>query len=249
MSDGKLNGKTALVTGAAKRIGRGIALAFASEGANIVIHYSNSKDEAYDLMREIESLGVSAWMIKADYQNPEEYGSLINRAVEAAGSLDILVNNASSFPTASLGTLDFNGFISNMEVNAWVPFQLSRDFANLAEKGTIINLLDSRLRGYEWNHVGYILAKHVLELLTRMTALEYAPNITVNAVGPGLILPPLGKDVSYLEAMADTLPLKRHGDPGDIAEAVVYLAKTDFVTGQIIYVDGGRHLHEYVCEK
>lgn len=249
MSNKDLNGKVALVTGAAKRIGREIALTLASEGADIVVHYSNSEDEAQELVHEIGLLGVKSWLMQADFSKPDEYGSLIKRSLEAAGRLDILVNNASSFPQATLDSLDLAGFISNMEINAWAPFQLSRDFAHLAGKGTIINLLDSRLRGYEWNHVGYILAKQVLELLTRMTALEYAPDITVNAVGPGLILPPPGKDVSYIEAMVDTLPLKKHGDPRDIADAVIYLAKTSFVTGQVIYVDGGRHLHEYVCEK
>ncbi|MHB1457321.1 MAG: SDR family oxidoreductase [Armatimonadota bacterium] len=244
-----LKGKVALVTGAAKRIGRETALALASEGADVVVHYSNSEHEAQELAHEIESLGAKSWLVQADFSKRDEYGSLMSRALEASGRIDILVNNASSFPQATLESLDFADFISSMEINAWTPFQLSRDFARLAGKGTIINLLDSRLRGYEWNHVGYILAKQVLELLTRMTALEYAPDITVNAIGPGLILPPPGKDVSYIEAMADTLPLKKHGDPKDIADAVVYLAKTGFVTGQVIYVDGGRHLHEYVCEK
>ena len=249
MSEGKLTGKVALVTGAAKRIGREIALSLAAEGAGVVVHYRSSESEAHDLMREIEALGVSAWSVKADFEKPEEYESLISRVLDIAGRLDILVNNASSFPLSTLDNLDLATFTANMKVNAWAPFVLSRDFARLVGKGKIVNLLDSRIKGYDWKHVGYILAKHVLAVLTRMTALEYAPDITVNAVGPGLILPPPGKDESFIDAIVNTVPLKRHGNPQDIADAVVFLANTDFVTGQVIYVDGGRHLHEYVCEK
>jgi hypothetical protein len=131
-----------------------------------------------------------------------------------------------------------------IQVNAWVPFLLSRDFARLAGRGKIINLLDTMIEGYDWNHAAYILSKQVLALLTRMTALKFAPAITVNAIAPGLILPPSGKGQDYLEERARTVPLQRHGSPRDIADAAVYLLKSDFVTGQVVYVDGGRHLME-----
>ncbi len=135
--------------------------------------------------------------------------------------------------------------MKNIQVNAWVPFVLNREFARRAREGKIINLLDSRIDGFDWTHVSYILSKHVLSVLTRMTALEFAPRITVNGVAPGLILPPPGKDHGYLDQLTDTVPLQRHGDPRDIAEAVLYLLKNDFVTGEVIHVDGGRHLKEY----
>ena len=132
-----------------------------------------------------------------------------------------------------------------MEVNAWVPFILSRTFAERVGRGKIINLHDSRLKGYDLAHAGYILSKHVLAAMTRMMALEFAPNVTVNAVAPGLILPPPDKDESYLQSLVHTVPLQRHGEPQDIADAVAFLIQSDFITGQVIYVDGGRHLHEY----
>lgn len=244
MSD-DLHGKTALVTGAAKRIGAAISLALAREGANVIVHYHGSSDEAGRLRDEIDAIGVRSWLLQANFGKPQEYETLIERSIETAGGLDMLVNNASLFPTDSLATVTFESIVQNMEVNAWVPFVLSRDFARLVGHGKIVNLVDSRTHDFDWTHVAYILSKHVLDVLTRVTALRYAPDITVNGVAPGLILPPPGEDQSYIDRLARTVPLKRHGSPEDIAEAVVYLLKSNFLTGEVINVDGGRHLKEY----
>ncbi len=240
-----LRGKTALVTGAAKRIGAAISLALAREGANVVLHYRGSADEAERLRSQIEGLGANCWLVQADFEKPQEYETLIARSIDAAGKLDILVNNASIFTLDSLTKVTFESLTQNMQVNAWAPFALSRDFARLVGRGKIVNLVDSRAHDFDWTHVAYILSKHVLLVLTRVTALRFAPDITVNGVSPGLILPPPGEDQSYIDRLTSTVPLKRHGSPEDIAEAVVYLLKSDFVTGEIINVDGGRHLKEY----
>jgi len=245
----ELTGKTALVTGAAKRIGRETALSLADEGANVIIHYRGSADEAEALCREVRGKGVDSWTIQADFEKPEEYETLIRRTLDTAGSLDILVNNASIFPPDKLENITFDSLVTNMQVNAWAPFVLARDFKHLVGRGMIINLLDSRIKDADWNHVGYILSKHVLAALTKMMALDFAPEIRVNAVAPGLILPPPGKDESYLDLLKDTVPLRKHGDPQDVADAVVYLAKSDFLTGEVVFVDGGRHLREYNAQR
>jgi pteridine reductase len=245
MIDRPLAGRTALITGASKRTGRATALVLADEGVNIVVHYNRSDSEAKELMAELATRGVRVWSVAADFEKPQEYESLIQRTLDTAGALDILVNNASIFPPEKLDELTIGSLNTNVEVNAWVPFVLSRDFARLVGRGKIINMLDSRLSDTDWNHVGYILSKHVLAALTDMMAVAYAPNITVNGVSPGLILPPPGKDDSYLDQLIDTVPLKRHGSAEDIAAAILYLLKADFVTGEVIYVDGGRHLKEY----
>lgn len=247
--------KTALVTGGAKRIGRAISLALADAGANVIVHYNNSSKEADELVAELRKRGPGlqttahhenkAWTVQADFEKPDEYESLIERALAEAGSIDILINSASIFPSEKIENITFDGFATNMQVNAWAPFVLCRDFARLVGKGTIVNLLDSRISGYDWAHAGYIWSKHVLAVMTRMLALDYAPDITVNAVAPGLILPPPGQDESYLDRLTGTVPLKRHGGASDVAEAAVFLAKSNFITGQVIYVDGGRHLKEY----
>jgi NAD(P)-dependent dehydrogenase (short-subunit alcohol dehydrogenase family) len=240
-----LSGQTALITGAAKRIGRETALALADLGINIVLHFNRSDDESADLAAQLRQKGVQSWTIQADFRRPDEYQSLIDRTLLAAGRLDILVNNASMFPQETLSDLTWQSLSANMEVNAWVPFVLCREFAHRVGRGKIVNLLDSRLVSYDWTHVGYILSKHVLAALTRMMALEYAPDITINAVAPGLVLPPPGKDESYINERAHTVPLRRHGGPQDIAAAVAFLVRSEFLTGEVIFVDGGRHLYEY----
>jgi pteridine reductase len=241
----KLKNKTALITGAAKRIGRETALSLANLGINIVIHFNHSDSEGRQLAEELRQKGVKAWTIQADFRRADEYQTFIERTRQMAGGLDILINNASIFPTETLADLSWSGLSGNVEVNAWVPFVLSRAFAQQIGRGKIVNLHDSRLKGYDWTHVGYILSKHVLAAMTRMMALEFAPHISVNAVAPGLILPPPGKDESYLENLVHTVPLQKHGGPQDIADAVAFLIQSDFITGNVIYVDGGRHLHEY----
>ena len=240
-----LQGQTALVTGAAKRIGRAIALTLADEGVNVVLHYNSSVEEAKVLARELAQRGTKTWLMQANFEKPIEYESLVQRVLDNAGSLDILVNSASIYFEETLDQVSFASLTRNVEVNAWAPFALGRDFARLVGRGKIVNLLDSRVGDYDWKHVGYILSKHVFAAMTRMMVLQFAPEITVNGIGPGLVLPPPGQPESYIDAMAHTVPLKRHGLPEDVAEAVLYLLRADFVTGQVINVDGGRHLWEY----
>lgn len=241
----KLSGKNALVTGAARRIGRAIALALAREGANVAVHYESSVQEAAELVSEIEGLGVRAVALRADLSDRREQEGLVGRAREALGKLEILVNNASIFPTDTLETVELKSIERNLEINAWAPLALTRAFAAQTERGHVVNLLDSRVSGFDRTHVAYILSKHVLSALTRLTALELAPGIAVNGIAPGLILPPPGEGEEYVDRLAKTVPLQRSGTPEDIAAAALYLVTSEFVTGEVIYVDGGRHLKEY----
>ena len=245
MTGKKLNGKTALVTGGAKRIGREISIALAKQGVNVAVHYCSSKKDAQVLGDELVEYGVNSWVLKADFKKVKECDTLIARAMEMAGSLDILINNASIFLPGNLANLDLNTLCRHVQVNAWAPFALSRDFAGSTRKGKIINLLDSRINSGDRMHTAYILSKQMLSALTRMTALEFAPHITVNGIAPALILPPAGKNERYLRQLAAQVPLKRHGDQKDISDAVIYLLKSDFLTGQFINVDGGLNLMEY----
>lgn len=238
-------GKTAIVTGAARRIGRAVSTALGAEGVNVVIHDHRSlHGECENLCDELERAGVGSWIVSADFEKPGDYRSFIERALKVAGNLDILVNNAAVFEGDTLKDAEFSSLIRHMQINAWAPLVLTRDFARLAGRGKIINLLDTRVIGYDWKHVSYILSKHALHLLTKMTALEFAPRIAVNAVAPGLILPPPGKDLKYLRQLAKTVPLRKHGGTRDIVDTVLFLLKSDFITGQVVHVDGGRHLME-----
>jgi pteridine reductase len=246
-----LEGKIALVTGAARRLGAQVALALAHEGAGVVIHYNRSEDDARRLSDEIKKMGGKSWLVKADFREDgpkgpnyvAQYEGLIDQAIAEAGRLDVLVNNASIFPGDKLGQFTFDDLIENIRVNAWIPFYLGREFAKRTGQGKIVNFLDTRIRDHspKW-HAAYKLSKNLLEIMTKMSALEFAPGVTVNAVAPGLILPPEGKGQEYMEKLKSTMPLNKIGDPQDVADAVIFLLKSSFITGQVIYVDGGRHL-------
>jgi pteridine reductase len=239
MKEQMLRGRTALVTGATGRIGREIALSLAAEGVGVIAHYRRSKRKVLLLCREIDKRGVSAWPLQADFGRPGSAESLGERAVRRAGKFDILVNSASMFTVSTAGTLTADALSANLRVNAWAPLALGQALRRASGKGAIVNLLDSRLVGGDPEHAGYLLSKHALMALTRMMAVEFGPAITVNAVAPGLIL-------ASPETVAQTknLPLRRGAVPADVAEAVVFLLKSRCVTGQIIWVDSGRHLRE-----
>jgi pteridine reductase len=236
--------KTALVTGGSRRIGREICLALAQEGVNVVIHYHKSDFEAKGLCDSIRKMGVNSWTLAADFNNAKSAETLVQKTLKLAGNLDIVINNASVYTESTLKSVDLRDLSLNMQVNAWTPLIISREFKRLVGKGSIVNLLDSRISGYDPTHAGYILSKRALAAFTGMMALEFAPRIAVNAVAPGLVLPPPGMDAGQLKKLAAGLPLNRSGEPGDVAHAVVFLLQSSFITGQVIYVDGGRNIRE-----
>jgi NAD(P)-dependent dehydrogenase (short-subunit alcohol dehydrogenase family) len=229
-----------LVTGASKRIGRAIALSFAQQGFPVVVHYHHSGTEAAALCREIEKICVKAWAIRADLSKSKDVNTLIERAHSQCGLLYGLINNASIFPQIDFKEMTLADFSRNMLINAWAPIALSRSFAQLVKKGAIVNILDARRPENDPRHAAYILSKAALEAATMLCASEFAPRIRVNGVAPGLILPPAGKTISYLKKLQTRIPLQKHGDVQDIAEAAVFLVKSGYITGEIVHVDGGR---------
>lgn len=243
-----LSGRTALVTGAARRLGRATALALAGAGADVVVHYGASAGDAESLVTEIVSLGRKAWALQADLSDAAEARRLFARACEAAGPVDLLVNNASIFPASRLVSFTAEDLRKNVEVNAMAPLELGRELAARVGRGDIVNFLDARIGDYDREHVAYHLSKRMLSDLTHLMALEFAPGVRVNAVAPGLILPPAGQDEAYLKKLASTNPLQRYGSVGDVTAAVLFLVRSPFVTGQTIYVDGGRHLRGRVYD-
>lgn len=237
-----LRGQTALITGAARRLGRAVALALAGEGVQIVAHYHTSASDADDLAQEIEALGVKVWTLSADLSNTEEPEQLFSRALEMAGPLDVLINGASLYTEEGISDLRPESLMTNVNLNALAPFLLSRAFAQQNREGCIVNFLDARISDYDENHVSYHLSKRMLFSITRMMAIEFAPRVRVNAVAPGLILPPVGKDDSYLKELASTNPLNAHGGAADVVSTLLFLLRSPFITGQVIYVDGGRNM-------
>jgi NAD(P)-dependent dehydrogenase (short-subunit alcohol dehydrogenase family) len=234
--------KRALVTGGARRIGRAIALDLAEGGMDVVIHFKDAKSEAEALVREIEEKGRAAAAVCGDLSDPASASVLFEEAARRAGPIDVLVNNASIFDKSVLLEFSFEELAREISVNAFAPLELARAFSSQCAKGAIVNLLDSRMNSYDRHHAAYHLSKRMLYSITRMLALELAPAIRVNGVAPGLILPPPGEPQSYLTTHKKEYPLKRHGSPEGVAEAVRYLVGAEFVTGQVIFVDGGRHM-------
>jgi hypothetical protein len=239
-----LKGRTALVTGAAKRIGRGVALALAGAGADVVVHYRGSRDEAEATASLIRQVGPRAWCVQADLADGDQAGRLLARAAEAAsGPVDILINNASAFTADTVMDFTPQSLLASVQLHAMAPLVLARAFAaQQIPAGDIVNFLDSRMEDYDRRHVSYHLGKRMLWTITRMLAMELAPAIKVNAVAPGLILPPEGRDEQYLAGLACTNPLNRVGSVAGVATAVRMLVESDFITGQVIYIDGGRHI-------
>jgi len=238
-----LAGKTALVTGSARRLGRETALALAEEGADVIVHYPGSVGDAERTAEDVRQLGARSWTIAADLSDPAGSGSLVTRAAGLAGGIDLLVNNAAVFPADRLADVPVEDFASTLRVNALGPLILSRAFAGEAEGEAVVNLLDTRIAVDDPTHASYVASKRLLWALTRMLAIELAPRVRVNAVAPGLILPPPGRDAAWLrKAAPDDNPLGRAGTGRDVAEAVTFLLASEFITGQVVFVDGGRHL-------
>jgi hypothetical protein len=235
-------GRTALVTGAAKRIGREIARALAQVGVNVVVHYRRSADEAEATADELRACGVQVWTVDADLADRAQAAGLFRQAVALAGPIDILVNSASAFDPSTLMTFTQRELASNTQVNALAPLELARALAAQRRRGTIVNLTDARTLSYDRGNVAYHLSKRMLAAVTNMLALELAPRVRVNAVAPGLILPPPGRDPSYVEERKIFNPLHRAGTPEEIADAVLFLLRSPFITGETVFVDGGYHL-------
>ncbi len=234
--------KAVLITGAARRIGRYLAVMLARKGFDIAIHCNTSRDEASKLMDEINALGSNAGVFESDLENEKETESLIGRVRDRFPNLEVLINNASVFIRSNMAETGMALFNRTMNINLKAPYILSRDFAGQIKKGVIINMLDTKISKNNFNYSAYTLSKKALANLTLMSAKEFAPGIRVNGICPGVILEPAGKSGEYLEELAKSLPLKRKGEQEDVFNAAEFLIGNQFITGEILYVDGGENL-------
>ncbi len=240
----KLAGRVALVTGAAKRIGRSIALELASRGADVVVNFRGSRAEAEQVVKEIEKVGRRARAIQANVSVRAEVKQLIAETEATFGRLDILVNNAGMFqnvPFEQITDAQWNGILATNLTSQFLCAQTAAPLLRKSGRGRIVNL--ASLGGLlAWpGHTHYCVSKSGVIMLTRCMARALAPEITVNAVAPGTIT--FEGDAAELEAdFIRRAPLKRTGKGSDIAEAVAFLVESDFITGQVLVVDGGRSL-------
>lgn len=238
----ELDGKTALVTGGTKRLGRAIGLGLAREGCNVVVHFGESAADAEQTAHDISQLGVRAWTVQGDLSDPASAPDILARAMGAAGAVELLVNSASVFPESTFTDFAPDDVHSNINLHALSPALLARALHAKGSEGAIVNMIDCMIADHDKKHLAYHLSKRMLHTLTRIMAVELAPLFRVNGVAPGLVLPPVGKDESYLAGLASSNALNKYGSADDVTAAVVFLMKSDFITGQTIYVDGGRNL-------
>lgn len=235
-----LHGKVALITGAAKRIGRNLALALAAGGADTAITYRESEAEARQTAAELEALGVKAAAVRCDVRDPQSVEKAVAEVVRRFGRLDLLVNNAGAFETAVLEEITVAQWDAMFETNTRGPFLMAKA-AHLhlkAAHGRIINI--GSLGGlHPWpTHGHYCTSKAALHMLTQTMSKAFAPEISVNCVAPGMIVN--GEVSADYEHFAHKTPMKRNGSPEDVAAAVMFFATgPHFITGQILSVDGG----------
>jgi pteridine reductase len=246
--DAGLEGKVALVTGAARRIGAAIARRLHAGGASVVIHYRSAQDEAAKLEAELNAARPgSALKLKAELLAPIAPRALVGGATDRFGRLDLLVNNASAFYPTALGEIEQAHWDDLMGSNLKAPLFLAQEAAPQLAKtqGSIVNVVDVHAERPLPGYSVYSIAKAGLAALTRSLALELAPAVRVNGVAPGAIAWPEDGQFAAAERsrIVATTPLGRIGSPEDIAQAVQFLACAPFVTGQILAVDGGRSLH------
>ncbi len=238
----ELENTRVLITGAGVRIGSAIALRFAQAGARVVVHYNRSEDEARELVEQLEQISPGHQCVQADLLNHAERRELIPSLVQQGQTPNCLVNNASVYRRCPLVNVDLERVMEDYEINFVAPFLLMRDFAYYCEEGNIINILDQRVATVDPSASTYGFAKKSLRDAMEAAAVEWAPRIRVNAVAPGIVLPPPGVPPEKMDRLLKNVPMAQASAPNEIADTCIFFARTSTITGQIIYVDGGMHL-------
>lgn len=245
MSGIELKGKTALVTGAGRRLGADIALSLAAAGCDLIVHCAGSVDGASRVADEARKLGRRAQVVRADLTDPAQLARLVTESVAfGGGQLDVLVNNAGNFERVEPPSLTAEHWDRALLLNATVPYRLTIGLAAAlrASRGCMVAIgCVSALRPWK-NYVPYATSKAALVHLVKGLALALAPDVRVNAIAPGPVLLPASYNDAQRESLLRRIPLGRLGDAGDVSRAVLFMCTNDFVTGQVLAVDGGQSL-------
>lgn len=234
-----------MVTGGAVRVGAAICTELARRGAAVFIHYNRSAGPAEELRAQIVDAGGIAAIGSVDLSSPEAAPDLISAAAASLASPTILINSASAFPFDTINDVTLKGYRAAQDLTLVTPLMLTQAFAKQVPDdlgGAIVNVTDVKTTRPYRKHISYMLAKGGVDTLTRASAIALAPKIRVNAVALGLVLPPANEDDDYAEKLADELPLQRIGGAQVVADTVAFLCENDFITGEIVRVDGGGHL-------
>ncbi len=237
-----LQGRRALVTGAGTRVGQAIALALGRAGMDVAVHHFASEAGAEATVEALRALGVRAEALRADLSERAEARNTVARAARVLGGLDLVVPSAASFEATPLDTLDDSAWNRSLELNLSAPFALAHAARDLlrASRGSLVFVTCASTAVPFRGRLPYVVAKAGVRQLMRALALELAPEVRVNAVAPGTVLPPADLDEDSLRRLTLRTPLGRAGTAADVAQAVVFLAESPFITGQELLVDGGR---------
>ncbi len=241
----EIEGKVAVVTGAGKRVGRAIALALAERGAELVVHYHQSEHEAHEVLAHAKRLGGKPIAVQADLAEPADIARLVDTATRAFSRIEILVNSAAVFFRVPFLSLTESDWDHVMAVNLKAPFLLCRSIGEVMLRqgmGKIVNIADIAASQVWVDYLPYSISKAGLVALTKGAAKALAPAVQVNAVCPGTVLLPEDFPAEEREPSVRRVPLKRLGTPEDVVRAVLYLIDSDFVTGDVLTVDGGQRL-------
>lgn len=235
----------ALVTGAAQRVGRAIALELARHGFAIGLHYHHSQAEADQTGEELSAAGTPVYLLQADLSDPAQIDDLYQRVAGLPHPLRVLVNSSSIMPRGDLREMPVAEWDDVLNLNLRAPWLCARAAARLMEAGAggvVVNITDSGAAKVWTGYSAYIISKSGLEVLTRLLAKSLAPAVRVNAVAPGLILPAAEFPPEQWQRLVDRLPLRAAGTPEDVARAVVFFVQNPYITGQVLAVDGGYQL-------
>jgi NAD(P)-dependent dehydrogenase (short-subunit alcohol dehydrogenase family) len=233
---------TALVTGAARRIGREVALYLAKQGYQIALHYHRSKPEAMATAQAIYKTGVRCELFCADLSDESQTLELIPQVFKAFPNLNVLINSASIFIPNQFGADDLTLFKTHWDINFKAPYILTAQFARRVKKGQVINFVDANVKKYKTKYSDYLMTKKALLEFTKMAAVQWGPGIRVNGISPGMILAPVNNQPDDRTKRARQIPLQRTGSPKNVLQSVQFLLENDYVTGQIIANDGGESL-------
>jgi len=234
--------KAAFITGGAKRLGKKIALKLASLEYDIALHYNHSEKEAQETQEEIKVLGVDCKIFKADLSKATAVENLGKNVIDTFPYLNILINNASIFPTSNFLEEGEEMIRKNMQIHFFAPYTLSKIFAKNSSNGLIINILDTNVSKNKTEYFDYLLSKKTLFNLNQQLAIILAPRIRVNAIAPGMILPEEAVSQGEFAQRFKNSPMNRAGNPENVLQALEALVKNDYLNGQIIFVDGGENL-------
>jgi pteridine reductase len=231
-----------IITGGAKRVGAALSLHLAAQGYDIALHYNHSRADAEIIKAEVEKLGTKCELFALDLQDAKAIPTFMESIKKAMPNCTSLINNASVFERSTLMETTEALFDRQMEVNFKAPFFLTQAFARTFKKGGVMNVIDTDIGETQGGYFAYLLSKKVLADFTEMAARELAPNIRVNGMCPGCLIPADANDAAYVGKLKDIIPLKAHPTLDEFLRSLEWLLTQSHITGQLLYIDGGKHV-------